>query len=155
MPGGRVAASFLPGFVEDVLAGRFEFNTEVFEDSAGDALALAQHAQQHVFCAYIAVSEQAGFLRRQRQGLLEPRGVRGALNYFLVRSCYDAFFNFCADRLKVDATLRKYSHGSASAQGHHGEQEMLGADKVVVETMSFLVCQTQRLLGLRSEARSR
>ena len=63
----------------------------------------------------------------------------------------DLLLDFHADGLEVEAHLLEDIDGDALAQLDEAEQQVFGADKVVVEAVGFLARQRQHLLGARRE----
>ena len=67
----------------DLLLNLVELDAQVLQDGRGDALALADQAEQDVLGAHVFVVETRGFLARHREDLPHPLGevvaVHGAL----------------------------------------------------------------------------
>ena len=72
----------------------------------------------------------------------------GVLDSWPMPTC---FSTSAADGLEVEAHLLEDAHGHALPQLDQTEQEMLGADVVVVEAVRFLAGERQHLLGARRE----
>ena len=63
----------------------------------------------------------------------------------------DLFFDFHADGFEIEAHLLQHVDRDALAELDQAEQQMLGADVIVVEAVGFLAGQGQDLLGARGE----
>src|SRR5207247_2783314 len=88
--------------LDDLLANPVQVRTELLEDLGGDALALADEAEQDVLGSDVVVSELEGLAPRELQHLLGPRrerdvprGSRLALS--------DDLLDLGTDRLQRDA----------------------------------------------------
>jgi hypothetical protein len=63
---------------EDLVAGALDVDLERLEDAGGDALTLAEKAEQDVLGADVAVVEGLGLLASEGEDLLDARGVGNA-----------------------------------------------------------------------------
>lgn len=74
---GRLLASRVPGEqLDDLLPHPVQVGAQLHEDLGGDALALADQAEQDVLRADVVVAELKCLTERQLQDLLGP-GVKG------------------------------------------------------------------------------
>ncbi|GAA5002949.1 hypothetical protein GCM10025734_39970 [Kitasatospora paranensis] len=75
--GRLLAAAGVPGEqLDDLLAHPVQIGAQLHQDLGGDALALADQAEQDVLGADVVVSELEGLAERELQDLLRP-GVKG------------------------------------------------------------------------------
>ena len=71
--GGRAGGRALGQDPDDLVADLVEVHAERLEDAGGDALTLADEAEQQVLRADVVVSEAAGLVDRQLDHALRPR----------------------------------------------------------------------------------
>ena len=116
--GGEVGIEFL----QDFLAGLFDVHVEVLEHAGGDAIALAEQAEQDVLGADVGVIEGLGFLLREGEDLLHARRVGDVAHHLLIGPGADLLFDFQADRLEVQAELLQDIDRDALAQFDEPEQ---------------------------------
>jgi hypothetical protein len=95
--------------------------------------------------------QRLGFLRRQRQHFLHAGCVGNVANHVLFRPGADLLLDLLPDGLKVEAQFAQDIHSHALPERDQAQQQVLGADEVVVHTIRFFARQRQRLLGARSE----
>ena len=87
----------------------------------------------------------------QGQHLLHSRRVGNVAHHLLVGAGADLLLHFHAHGLQVEAQFLKDIDGHALAQLDQPEQEVFGADEVVVETVGFFARQREHLLRARRE----
>ena len=141
--GGKIRIELLQNF----LAGLFDVDVQIFQHPRGDAVAFAEQAQQDVFGADVSVIQRLGFLGGEGENLLHARRVRNVADHLLIRAGADLFLDFHADGFEIQAELLQDVDGDALAQLDQAEQQMFGADKIVVEAVGFFARQRQHLLG--------
>ena len=104
-----------------------------------------------MFGADVGVVERLGFLSGEGEDLFDARGVRdGALVLSLLTSA-DLLLDRAAHGLEIEAHFLKDAHRDALAELDQAEQEVLGADVVVMKTVSLLSSEGEDLLCTRSE----
>ena len=145
------AVKFGIEFLQDFLAGLLDIHVQVLQDAGGDAIAFAQQAEQDVLGADVSVVERLRFLGGEREHLLHARSVGNVADHLLIGAGADLFLDFHADGLEVETHLLEDIHRDALAQLDQAEQQVLGADKIVVEPVGFLARQRQHLLRARRE----
>src|SRR5262245_49311142 len=101
--------------------------------------------------ADISMIERFGLFGGEGQHFLNARRVRNIADHFLVRAGPDLLFDFRADGVQVQAHLLEYVHGNPLAEFDEAEQQMFGADKVMIEPVSLFARQRQDLLRARSK----
>ena len=151
LAGGRF---FLRGevgieFLQDFLAGLLDIHIEVLEHARGDAVAFAEQAQQDVLGADVSVVEGLGLLWCQREDFLHARRVGNVADHLLIGPRADLLLHFHADGFQVEAEFLQDIDRHALAQLDQPEQEVFGADKVVVEAVGFFARQREHLLRPR------
>ena len=99
----------------------------------GDALALADQAEQDVLGADVVVAELQRLAQRELEDLLGARRERDVPAGGLL-ALADDLLDLCADGLERDAEALQGLGGDAVALVDQAEQDVLGAD-VVVESM--------------------
>ena len=152
-PDGR---PFLAGLVageqlDDLLADPGQVGAQADQHLGGDALALADQAEQHVLGADVVVAELQRLAERQLEHLLGPgREGRRAGGRRAGRA--DRLLHLLADGLEGDPERLERLGGDALALVDQAEQDVLGADEVVVEQARFLLGQHQDSSGSVGEA---
>ena len=119
---------------------RFEVGAELDEHLGGDAFALADQAEQDVLGADVVVAELQRLAQRQLEDLLRPRRERDVAARGLL-ALADDLLDLLADRLERDAERLERLGGDAFALVDQAEQDVLGADVVVVEHPGFFLSQ--------------
>ncbi len=143
--GGEVGVKFL----EDFLAGLFDVHIEVLKDASGDAIAFAQKAEEDVFGADVGMAEILGLLLGQGEDFFDAGGVRDVADHLLVGAGADLFLDLHADSFEVEAKFLKDIDGDALAEFDQAEEEVLGADEVMVEAIGFFPGEREHLLSAR------
>ena len=138
-------------FLEDFIARALDVDLEVLQHARGHAFAFAQQAEQDVLGADVGMVERLRFLAREREHLLHARRVGNVPDHLGLGPDADLLLDFHADGLEIEAHLLEHVDGDALAQLDQAEQEMLGADVVVVEAVGFLAGERQHLLCARRE----
>ena len=104
-----------------------------------------------MFRANVGVIERLGFLGGEGQYLFHPRRVRDIADHLLVRAGADLFLDLHPYGLEVKSHFLENIDCDALAQFDQSEQEVFGADKIVIEPVGLLARQRQHLLGSRRE----
>ena len=137
----------VPQQVQDFLAHVFQLEAEVHEDLGGHAFLLAQQAQQQVFGADVVVVEVACLLDGVLDDLLGPRRLGQLAHGDHVGPGLDDLLDLQADLAQVDVEVLQDVGGDAGAFLDQAEQDVLGADVLVVEALRLLVGQLHHLAG--------
>ena len=137
--------------LQNLLPGLLDVHVQVFEDTGGNAVALAQQAKQNVLCADISMVEGLGFFAGQREHFLHARSIGDVPDHLLVGSGADLFLDFHTNGFEVEPELLEDVDGHALAELNQAEQEMFGADEIMVKTVGFLPRQREHLLRPRRE----
>ena len=136
---GAAAGALVAGEeLDDLLADPGEVGAELHEDLGGDALALADQPEEDVLGADVVVAELERLAERQLEDLLgagRERDVPGRRRAALP----DDLLHLAAHGLERDAERLEGLGGDALTLVDQPEQDVLGADVVVVEEPSFLL----------------
>ena len=137
--------------LDDLLADPRQVGAELDEDLGGDALALADQAEQDVLGADVVVAELQRLAQGQLEDLLRPRregDVPGRRRAALA----DDLLDLAAHGLERDAEALERLGGDAFALVDQAEQDVLGADVGVVEQARFLLGEDDDPAGPVSES---
>ena len=145
MPSGRAGSRRLLALeageqLDDLLADAVEVGSELDEDLRGDALALADQAEQDVLGADVVVTELQRLAQRQLEDLLGARGEGDVARRRLL-ALADDLLDLGADGLERDAQALQRLRRDALALVDEAEQDVLGADVVVAEHAGFFLGQ--------------
>ncbi len=114
------------------LADAIQIGPELLQDLRGDALALADQPEQDVLGADVVVTELQGLAQRELQHLLGA-GREGDVSGGGRLPLADDLFDLLAHGLERDVQRLERLGGDALALVDQPEQDVLGADVVVVE----------------------
>jgi len=137
--------------LDDLLADPVEVGPQLDEDLGGDALALADQTQQDVLGADVVVAELQRLAQRQLQHLLRP-WREGDVPAGGLLALADDLLDLAADSLERDPERLEGLGGDAFALVDEAEQNVLGADVVVVEHPGFFLRQDDNPAGPVSES---
>ena len=132
--------------LDHLLADPGQVGTEADQHLGGHALALADQAEEHVLGADVVVAELQGFPQRQLQDLLGPgRERRGSGRGRSGRA--DRLLDLLAHRFEADTERLERLGRHALTLVDEAQQDVLGADEVVVEQSRFFLGQDQDSSG--------
>ena len=137
--------------LDDLLADPGQVGAELDEHLGGDALALADEAEQDVLGADVVVAELEGLAQRELEDLLGAWGegdVAGRRRAALA----DDLLDLAAHGLERDAEALEGLGGDALALVDQPEQDVLGADVAVVQQARFLLGEDDDPAGPVSES---
>ena len=97
--------------------------------------------------ADVVVVEVAGFFDRVLDDLLGPRRLRQLAHRDHVGPALDELLDLEADLAQVDVEVLQDVGGDAAAFLDQAEQDVLGADVLVVEALGLLIGQLHHLAG--------
>ena len=133
------------------LTDAVEVGAELLQHLRGDALALADQPEQDVLGADVVVTELQRLTQRQLQDLLGAGGewdVPGRRRLALA----DDLLDLLADRLQGDVEALERLGGDALALVDQPEQDVLGADVVVVQHPRLFLREDHHSSGAVREA---
>ena len=143
---GRLLALVAGEQLDDLLADAVEVGAELHEDLGGDALALADQAEQDVLGADVVVAELQRLAQRQLEHLLGPRGEGDVTGRGLL-ALTDDLLHLLADTLQRDAEGLERLGGDALTLVDQAQEDVLGADVVVVEHPGLFLGQDNNAAG--------
>ena len=138
-------------FFKNLVAGAFDIDFKTLQHSRGDAFAFTQKAQQNVFRADIRMIKRFGFLAGERQHFLNTRRIWNVADHLGFRSRADLLLHLHAHGLKVETHLLQDVHGYSLSQFDETQEQMFGADVVVIKAVGLLAGKRQHLLSARCE----
>ncbi len=138
---GRLLAARVAGQqLDDLLAHPVEVGAQLHEDLGCDALALADQAEQDVLGADVVVAELKGLAERQLQDLLGS-GCEGDVPGRGLLALTDDLLHLLADRLERNPEALQGLSGDTLTLVDQAQEDVLGADVVVVEHPGFFLSQ--------------
>jgi hypothetical protein len=138
-------------FLQDFLAGLFDVHVEIFQDAGGDAVAFAEQAEQNVFGADVGMIEGFGFLGSEREDFLDAGCVRDVADHLLIGPVPTCFSTSMRTVSRSRPSFWRHVDGDPLAELDKAEEEVFGADKIVIETVGFLAREGEHLLRPRRE----
>ena len=136
---------------DDLVADLLGVGVEVEQDPRGDALVLADEAEQDVLGADVVVAERERLAQRQLEHLLRARRERDLAGRDLVALADDAR-DLGANLLDGDVERLEHARGETLLLAQQAEQDVLGADVVVLERAGLVLCEDDDLAGSLCEA---
>ncbi|VEH93125.1 Protein of uncharacterised function (DUF3170) (plasmid) [Tsukamurella tyrosinosolvens] len=141
---GRLAAALLALVageqLDDLLADAVEIGAQLHEDLGGDALALADQAEQDVLGADVVVAELQRLAQRELQDLLGT-GREGDVARRGLLPLPDDLLDLAAHSLQGDAQRFEGLGRHAFTLMDQAQEDVLGADVVVIEHPGFFLRQ--------------
>ena len=131
---------------DDLVADLLGVGVEVEQDAGGDALVLAHQAEQDVLGADVVVAEAQRLAQRELEHLLGARRERDLAGGDLLAGADDAH-DLRAHALDGDVEALEDAGGEALLLAEQAEQDVLGADVVVLERPRLLLRENDHLAG--------
>ena len=131
---------------DDLVADLLRVGVEVEQDAGGDALVLAHQPEQDVLGADVVVAERERLAQRQLEHLLRPRRERDLARGDLLAGADDAD-HLGADALDRDVQRLEHASGEALLLAQQAEQDVLGADVVVLQGAGLFLGEDDHLPG--------
>ena len=128
-----------------------DIDSKVQQYTAGDPIAFTKQAKQNMLGADVSMIERFGFLLSQRQDFLHARRIGNVAPHLLVGPCANLLLHLLANASQVEAEFQKDINRHTLTQLEESEQDVFGADEVVVEAVGFLARERKYLLGARRE----
>ena len=126
------------------MADLVEVDAEALEDAGGDALALPDEAEQEMLRADVVVAEATRLVDRQLDDPLRPRRQAHLADDGSVAATDDEL-DGGPDLGQLDVHVLEDARGDTLALADEAEQQVLGADVVVVEPLRFVLSKRQDL----------
>ena len=136
---------------DDLVADLLRVGVEVEQDARGDALVLAHEAEQDVLGADVVVPEAERLAQGQLQHLLRARREGDLTGGDLLAGADDAH-DLRADALDGDVEALEHASCQALLLAQEAEQDVLGADVVVLERPRLLLGEDDHLAGSLCES---
>ena len=131
---------------DDLVADLLGVGVEVEQDAGGDALVLADQAEQDVLGADVVVAERERLAQGQLEDLLGARRERDLAGRDLLTGADDPH-DLGADALDGDVEGLEDAGGEALLLAQESEQDVLGPDVVVLEGPRLLLGEDDDLTG--------
>ncbi len=144
--GAALAAAGTGQHPDDLVADLLGVSVEVEQDARGDALVLAHQAEQDVLGADVVVAQAQRLAQRQLQHLLGARRERDLAGGDLLAGADDAH-DLRAHALDRDVERLEHAGRKALLFAQQTEQDVLGADVVVLERPRLFLRQDDHLAG--------
>ena len=149
--GGRGLLALVPAQqLDHLLADPVEVGPELDQDLRGDALALADQAQQDVLGADVVVPQLQRLAQRQLEHLLGPGRERNVPARRLL-ALPDDLLDLLAHGVQGDPERLQRLGGDAFTLVDQAEQDVLGPDVVVVQHPGLLLGQDDDTAGAVGE----
>ena len=132
--------------LDHLLAHPGQLGAQLDQHLGGDALALTDQAEQNVLGADVVVAELQRLAQAQLENLLGARGERDVPGRGLL-ALADDLLDLAADALQRDAQRLQRLGGDAFALVDQTQQDVLGADVVVVEHPGLFLRQDDHPAG--------
>ena len=136
---------------DDLVADLLGVGVEVEEDARRDALVLAHEAEEDVLGADVVVAERQRLAKRELQHLLRARRERDLPARHLVALADDAR-HLGPHFLDGDVEGLEHTRGQALLLAEQAEQDVLGADVVVLQGTGFVLREDDDLPGTLCES---
>ena len=136
---------------DDLVADLLGVGVEVEQDARGDALVLADQAEQDVLGADVVVAQAQRLAEGELEDLLGARRERDLAGGDLLAGADDAD-DLRADALDRDVEGLEHPGGQALLLAEQAEQDVLGADVVVLESPRLLLGEDDYLAGSLCES---
>ena len=135
---------------DDLVADLLGVGVEVEQDARGDAFVLAHEAEQDVLGADVVVAERERLAQRELEHLLRARRERDLAARHLVALADDAR-HLRAHLLDGDVERLEHARSQAFLLAEEAEQDVLGADVVVLQGTRFVLREDDDLPGTLCE----
>ena len=146
-----LAAAGAGEHADDLVADLLGVGVEVEQDARGDALVLAHEAEQDVLGADVVVAERERFAQRELEHLLRARRERDLSGRDLVALADDPR-DLRANLLDRDVEGLEHPRRETLFLAKQPEQDVLGADVVVLQRPGLVLCEDDDLASPFSEA---
>src|SRR4029079_1453370 len=149
--GAALASAGAGEHADDLVADLLRVGVEVEQDAGGDALVLADEAEQDVLGADVVVAKAQGLAQGELEHLLGARGEGDLAGGDLLARPDDAD-NLSADALDGDVEGLEDAGGQALLLAQQAEEDVLGADVIVLENPGLLLGEDDHLASPFGEA---
>ena len=136
---------------DDLVADLLGVGVEVEQDARRDALVLAHEPEQDVLGADVVVAERERLAQRELEHLLRARRERDLAGRDLVALADDPR-DLRAHLLDRDVERLEHPRGETLLLAQQPEQDVLGADVVVLQRPGFVLCEDDDLASSFGES---
>ena len=141
---GRAGGGGLRQDADHLVADLVQVHAEGLQHARGDALAFAHEAQQQVLRADVVVAEAPGLVDGQLDHPLRARREPHLADDRAIAAADDEL-DGGPDLRKLHVHVLEHAGGDALSLAHEAEEQVLGADVVVVEPLRLVLRQRQDL----------
>ena len=138
--------------VEHFFADIFQFQSQVHQHLSGDAFLLAKQAEQNVLGPHVAVIQIPSLFHRVLDDLLRSGRLRQLAHGHHFWTALHQLLDLQANLAKVDFQVLEHVGGHAATFLDQSEQDVLGTDVLVVESLSLLIGQLHDFAGTVSKS---
>jgi len=138
--------------IENLFPHVFQLQSKIHQHLGCHPLLLSEEAEQHVFRADVVVVEVAGLFHRVFDHLLGPRRVRQLPHRHHIGTALHQLLYLEADLAEIDVQVLEHIGGDAAPLLDEAEQQVFGADVLVIEPLGLLVGQLHDFAGTVREA---
>ena len=140
--GGLLLRLCLSEDTRGLAAYPFQIHAQALQHTGGDAFAFANETQKHVLRADVGVAQPSRFVDGEFDHFLRARR-EADLTAALTVAATDDELDRRTDFVQLHSEVGEHLGGDAVAFADQPEQQMLGADVVVVEALSLFLSQRQ------------
>jgi len=124
--------------LEDLFAHAFAIDAELGENLRRHSFTLPNQPEEQVFGAHVVVAEQPCLFDGQFQHAFRARGEGNFSDRERSPRALDHAFDGLLDLLEIQIQLAEDLRGNSFSLAHYAEQQVLGANIVVLETPCFV-----------------
>ena len=133
--------------IQHFFANIFELQPEVHQHLSCDAFLLSQQAQQKMLGSDVVVVEVTGLFHRVLDDLFRPWGLGQLAHRDHVGTRLDNLLDFQADLPQINVQILQDVGGDSRAFFDQAEEDVLGSNIFVIESLGLLVGQLHDLAG--------
>ena len=138
--------------IQHLLADLFQFQAEIHQHLGGHAFLLAQQTEENVLRAHVVVVEIPRLFHRILDDFLGPRGLRQLAHGDHVGTTLHKLFDFEPDLAEIDVEILQHVRRDAAALLDQTQQDVFGADILMVKPLCLLIGQLHDLPGTVGES---
>ena len=119
-----------------------QINIQASQHLGGDSIAFPEKPQQDVLGSHVGMRKLFGFLGCQIKHLFDPRCVGNGAGHLVVRTRRYVFFHLHLNGFEVQPHFFEDIDRNTLIQLDQAQEQMFGADIVVIEPIGLLTCQS-------------
>src|SRR5882672_10610613 len=132
---------------KDLRAEQFERDPSIVERLSTNTLFLPQHREQEMLGPDVRVILIPSLAHRELENLFGSRGIREVLTLGLILSPLDCFVDRRRHVLEIDIQIGQCGGRHTFALAQDGQENVLGADVLVLQTRA--ICSTLRTRSVK------